>query len=211
MGWQLRREFPRRHWQCLDTSAKRHLPLQGLSHKPLQSLAFNTSEWGTLGKTGSTRHMLDSFRRRSYEPRFLHLPVASKALKSQTHTCSLWLAASFCQNTSLMQAPPSLRSLTSFRAVHQSYPKHCLLQSSPHFDSRKRLRTLKLCFCFFFQLTCRTAKTLPSVSSEQGRSYPSPPIVFEVLRTILLGRILDYFSLFLYPLGSLVTNRRDWL
>lgn len=28
---------------CLDMSAKRHLPLQGLSHKPLQSLTFNTS------------------------------------------------------------------------------------------------------------------------------------------------------------------------
>ena len=69
-----------------------HLPLQGLSQWPLWPLTFNTpwkefrmeirnEAFCALGKTGRTGLQIDTFRRRFFEPKFLHLLISRKALK----------------------------------------------------------------------------------------------------------------------------------
>ena len=87
-------------WQCQLKPSTCHLPLQGLSPWPLQSLISNTP-WKeskeeirkealyVLGKTSRTclqvvRYFLR--QRRFYEPNFLHLLISWKALKSLTVT-----------------------------------------------------------------------------------------------------------------------------
>ena len=87
-------------WQCQLKTSTCRLPLQGLSHWPVQSLTFNTrckefkeeirrEALCALGKTGRTRlQIVRCFLRgrRLYEPDFLHLLLSRKALKSLTVT-----------------------------------------------------------------------------------------------------------------------------
>ena len=75
-------------YECQAPSAPTRIKSQATAVTDLQHILKGVQagdqEGGTLGKTGRTRHVLYIFRRRSYEPRFLHLPVSSKALKSLT-------------------------------------------------------------------------------------------------------------------------------
>ena len=65
-----------------------HLPLQGVSHQPLQPLIFNTHQkemrhsvlWEKLA--GWAFRQLDTLRRRFFKPQFLHYLRGRKALQS---------------------------------------------------------------------------------------------------------------------------------
>ena len=96
-----------------------HLPLQGWSHKPLQSLTLNMP-WKefrveirnealcALGKTGTTGlQIVRYFQEKILWAQFLVSSHIQKSTKTNNRDiCSSWLAATFCQNVCLIARIP---------------------------------------------------------------------------------------------------------